>query len=103
MTHRILPARWGQEVVDHNYDGFSFRVGMSRFPDGTPAEVLIDSAKAGSKLDNYGRDVAALFSLLVQNGVDLSTIQQTLDHKGESGLAARVAQLIGGAPAGSNP
>ena len=97
MTHRILPGRLGQEVVDLNYDCFSFRVGLSRFPDGTPAEVLIDSTRAGSKLDVYGRDVGALLSLLVQNGVDLSAIEQALDHKAAAGLAARVVRLIGGA------
>jgi hypothetical protein len=96
MTHRILPARWGQEVVDLNYDGFSFRIAMSRFADGSPAEVRIDSARAGSKLDTYGRDVAALLSLLVQNGVDLSTIEHALDRNSDAGLASRVVWLIGG-------
>jgi hypothetical protein len=96
MTHRILPSRWGQEVVDFNYDGFSFRIGMSRFADGTPAEVRIDSARAGSKLDTYGRDIASLLSLLVQNGVDLSTIENALDRSSHEGLAGRVVRLIGG-------
>jgi hypothetical protein len=98
MTHRILPGRWGQDVADLNYDGFSFRVGLSRFTDGSPAEVLVDSTKAGSTLDTYGRDVAALVTLLVQNGVDLATIEQALDHRSDSGLAARVVRLIGVAP-----
>jgi hypothetical protein len=98
MTHRILPARWGQAVVDLNYDGFLFRVGMSRFADGSLAEVRIDSTRAGSKLDTYGKDVAALLSLLVRNGVDLSTIEQALDHNSDAGLAGRVVRLIGDAP-----
>jgi hypothetical protein len=97
MTHRILPSRWGQAVVDLDLDGFLYRVAVSRFPDGSPAEVLIDSAKPGSKLDCYGRDVSALVSLLLQNGVDLSTIEQVLDHGADAGLAGRVVRLIGGA------
>jgi hypothetical protein len=97
MTHRILPGRWGQDVVDLDRDGFLYRVAVSRFPDGTPAEVLIDSAKLGSKLDAYGRDVAVLISVLMQNGVELPTIEQALDHKADAGLAARVVRLIGAA------
>jgi hypothetical protein len=96
MTHRIFPTRWGQAVVDLDHDGFSYRVAVSRFPDGSPAEILIDSAKPGSKLDTYGRDVAALISVLVQNGVDISAIEQALDHRADAGLAARVVRLIGG-------
>ncbi len=96
MTNRILPGRWGQEVVDLNYDGFSFRVGLSRFPDGSPAEVLIDSTREGSTLDTYGKDVAALVSLLVQNGVDVSTIENALDRNSASGFAGCVVRLIGG-------
>ena len=97
MTHRILPARWGQEVVDLNYDGFSFRVGIGRFADGSPTEVRIDSARSGSTLDTYGRDVAVLLSLLVQSGVDLSEIEHALDRNSDAGLAGRVVRLIGGA------
>jgi hypothetical protein len=97
MTYRILPPRFGQVVVDLDHDGFSYRVAVSRFSDGSPAEVLIDSTKSGSKLDVYGRDVAALISLLLQNGVDLSTIGQALDHRAKSGLAAHVVRLTGGA------
>jgi hypothetical protein len=97
MTYRILPPRFGQVVVDLDHDGFSYRLAVSRFPDGTPAEVLIDSTKPGSKLDTYGKDVAALLSLLLKNGVDLSTIEQALDHRAESGLSAHVVRLVGGA------
>jgi hypothetical protein len=94
MTHRILPGRGGQEVVDFDHDGFSYRVAVSRFPDGSPAEVLIDSTRPGSKLDAYGRDVAALISLLMQIGVDLTTIENALDRSSHAGLATRVVRLI---------
>jgi hypothetical protein len=97
MTHRILCARWGQEVVDLEYNGFSYRVAVSRLADGSPAAVNIDSAKVGSTLDTYGHDLAALLSLLLQNGVDLSTIEQALGHKPGTGLAGRIVRLIGGA------
>jgi hypothetical protein len=97
MTHRILPGRWGQEVVGLDHDGFLYRISVSRFPDGSPAEVLIDSIRPGSKLDAYGQDVAVLVSVLVQNGVDVSAIEQALYHRADAGLAARVLRLIGGA------
>jgi hypothetical protein len=97
MTHRILPGRWGQAVVDLDHDGFLYRVAVSRFPDGSPAEVLIDSAKVGSSLDTYGHDVAVLVSVLVQNGVSVSAIEEELDDRADAGLAARVVRLIRGA------
>jgi hypothetical protein len=97
MTHRTRPGRWGQAVVDLDHDGFLYRVAVSRFADGSPAEVLIDSAKPGSTLDAHGRDVAVLISVLMQTGVDLSTIEQALDDRADAGLAARVLRLIGDA------
>ncbi len=97
MTHRILPSRWGQEVVDLDYNGFSYRVAVSWLADGSPAAVSIDSAKVGSTLDTYGHDVAVLVTTLLQSGVDVSTIEQALGHKQGTGLAARVVRLIGGA------
>ena len=97
MTNRILPSRWGQAVVDLDHDGFLYRVAVSRFADGSPAEFLIDSAKPGSRLDTYGRDVAVLLSLLVQRGVDLLAIEHALDRNSDAGLAGRVVRLIGGA------
>ena len=98
MTHRILSARWGQEVVDLDYNGFSYRVAVSWLADGSPAAVSIDSAKAGSTLDTYGHDVAVLVTTLLQSGVDVSTIEQVLDRNSDVGLAGRVLRLIGGAP-----
>jgi hypothetical protein len=97
MTHRILPGRWGQAVVDLDHDGFLYRVAVSRFPDGSPAEVLIDSAKVGSTLDTYGHDVAVLVTTLLKSGVAVSTIEQALDRNSDAGLAGRVVRLIGGA------
>jgi hypothetical protein len=97
MTHRILPGRWGQEVVDLDIDGFLYRISVSRFPDGSPAEVRIDSTKPGSKLDAYGRDVAVLVTTLLKSGVDVSTIEQALDRNSDAGLAGRVVRLIGDA------
>jgi hypothetical protein len=98
MTLRILSARWGQEVVDLDYNGFSYRIAVSRLADGSPAAVSIDSAKVGSTLDTYGHDVAVLVTTLLQSGVDVSTIEQALDRNSDVGLAGRVLRLIGGAP-----
>ena len=96
MTHRIFSNRRIQEVVDFEQDGYQYRIAVSRFGDGSPAEVHIDSARAGSILDTHGRDIAALITLLLQSGVDVLQIEQSLDRN-LSGLAARVARLIRGA------
>jgi hypothetical protein len=78
MPHRILSNRRAQEIVNFEQGGYQYRIAVSRFEDGTPAEVLIDSAKPGSTLDTYAQDVATLLSLLMQNGVDLSRIERRL-------------------------
>jgi hypothetical protein len=48
-------------------------------------------------LDTYGHDVAVLVSVLVQNGVSVSAIEEELDDRADAGLAARVVRLIRGA------
>ena len=97
MTHRICSNRRMQEVVDFEQDGYHYRIAVNRFADGSPAEVHIDSPRPGSPLDTHGRDIAALLTLLLQTGVSVSTIKQSLQSNSEASLADRVVQLIRGA------
>ena len=96
MPRHTLPNRRAHEVIDIEHDGHWYRVGVSRFEDGRPAEVCINSKKAGSTIDTHGQDAAALITLLLRCSVDVSTIEQSLDRN-PSGLAARVARVIRGA------
>src|SRR5664280_1015553 len=96
MNRRILPDRRFQDVVDLEHGGSLFRVAISRFEDGSPGEVHIDTAKPGSTLGIHAHDVAALVTLLLQNGAGISQIENS-PARNPAGLAARIALLIRGA------
>jgi hypothetical protein len=95
MPRHTLPNRRAHEVTDVEHDGHRYRVGVTRFEDGRPAEVCINSAKARSTLDLHVHDLAAMITLLLQNGVDLATIEESLHRNSDASLAYRVVRLIG--------
>ena len=95
MTRQALPNRRAHEVTDVEHDGHVYVVSIARFEDGRPAEVHINSARVGSTLDTHGQDIAVLISLLLQSGVGVSTIEQSLHRNRDASLTDRVVRLIG--------
>jgi hypothetical protein len=51
---------------------------VSRYADGRPGEIFIDSNKAGSAADTAARDSAIVCSLALQHGADVDTIRRAL-------------------------
>lgn len=62
LTHKFSVA--GHEIY----------VIVGLFPDGTPGEVFLHSAKQGSTLNGFCDGLALLLSLALQHGVPLQTI-----------------------------
>ena len=93
MTRRTLPNRRAHEVVDVEHEGHWYRVGVGTFEDGRLAEVFITSTKVGTADDVNARDGALCLSLLLQNGVAIGDI---VDSLSPSSLLGQVTRLFGG-------
>jgi hypothetical protein len=85
-------------------EGFTFQLGgqhchatISRFADGSPAEIFLSAAKADSTADIVARDSAVAVSLALQYGAPIEIIRHALmrDSRGApSGPAAFVLDTL---------
>jgi hypothetical protein len=73
-----LPNRRKSVVVAFEHEGQRYRAGASHFPDGRPAEIFLDTGKAGSTVQRYADDAAILVSLLLQHGVEIEAIRHSV-------------------------
>ena len=92
-----LPNRRGHELLDFEHGGISYTVGIGRFEDGKPAEIVLNTAKHGTALDVNVRDAAVAASLLLQHGCPMDTLRQALTRNGDgsgSGPLARALDLL---------
>jgi ribonucleoside-diphosphate reductase alpha chain len=62
----------------------SFTASISRYPDGTLAEIFLTNPKVGTHADIAARDSAVVASLALQHGVPVDTLRRALlrDSKG---------------------
>jgi ribonucleoside-diphosphate reductase alpha chain len=80
MTRRArLPNRRGSCIVAFQHNGHRYRASGSFFPHtGGLAEIFLDVGKAGSAVQQQADDAAVLASLLLQHGVSVRTIRQSI-------------------------
>ena len=75
-----------------------FAITVGYFPgDGTPGEVFISGAKAGSDVDAATRDNAVLISLGLQHGVPLGMMQSAMTREqngSPSTIAGKVVDML---------
>jgi ribonucleoside-diphosphate reductase alpha chain len=74
-----------------------YTVGVSRFEDGTLAEIFLNTAKQGTAIDVNARDAAVAASPLFQHGCSVDTLRQALTCNSDgsaSGPLARALDLI---------
>jgi hypothetical protein len=88
-----LPNRRPNEVADFEHDGLRYTAAVTRFPDGSIAEIFLTSAKYGSAVHLHANDAAILASLALQHGASAETILHTV--KGPIGHA--LSLFAGGA------
>jgi ribonucleoside-diphosphate reductase alpha chain len=97
MTRRRLPNRRASVSFDIESQGLAFTCTISRFADGSLAEVFLQNHKAGSMAGINAQDAAVVCSLALQHGVPLQTIRRALmrDSCGKaSGPLATALDLI---------
>ena len=79
MTQRReLPPRRRHSVFDLEHDGIAYIVGVGFFPDDTPAEIFISTAKSGSHAETAARDGAILCSIALQYGAPLAVLRHAM-------------------------
>lgn len=96
------PNRRCSEIIDFEYSGNKFSLGLSRFADGRVAEIFISSERPGSPLEAIARDSAVAVSFALQCGADIAALRAALtrDHDGgpASPIGAALDCLEEGAP-----
>jgi hypothetical protein len=97
---RRLPNRRFSETFEVQSQGLKFTATISRFADGTVAEIFLQNHKAGSMAGINAQDAAVVCSLALQHGVPLETIRHALmrDAQGRASgpLAAALDQIAEG-------
>jgi hypothetical protein len=77
-ARRRLPNRRQSQTFDLEAQGLSFTATVSRFPDGSLAEIFLQNHKAGSMAGINAQDAAIVCSIALQFGADLETIRRAL-------------------------
>jgi ribonucleoside-diphosphate reductase alpha chain len=102
-----LPDRRGHEVIDFTRNGYHFTAGVGRFPDGSLAEIFLNSPKVGTPIEAAARDAAVLASVALQFGASVDTIRRALSQdamgKAAGPLGAVLDILAEGAGPGCAP
>jgi len=79
MTKRArLPNRRASETFGFECNGLHYTASISRFHDGSLAEIFIGNAKAGSHSDAAAKDSAVVCSIALQHGVPPGVIRRAL-------------------------
>ena len=94
---RRLPNRRASETFDLESQGLKFTCTVSRFSDGSVAEIFLQNHKAGSMAGINAQDAAVVCSLALQHGVPFETIRRALkrDANGRpSGPLATALDLL---------
>jgi hypothetical protein len=87
-TDRLrLPNRRPSETFNLQCGGVRYVATVSRFPDGTLAEIFLGNGKCGSQADANARDSTVVASIAFQYGVPLDAIRKALVRDGR-GVAA---------------
>jgi hypothetical protein len=83
---RRLPNRRGSETFAVESQGMKFTATVSRFSDGSLAEIFLTNHRAGSDADASACDAAVIASIALQFGVPLETIRKALmrDSRGRA-------------------
>jgi hypothetical protein len=77
-TRRRLPDRRASEQISFKCGGFDFTATVSRFPDGSLAEIFLANGKCGSDSDVSARDAAVVASIALQYGVPVEVLRKAL-------------------------
>jgi hypothetical protein len=68
-TRTVLAPRRESTGLSFEHDGVAYRATISRFEDGSIAELFLNAGKLGSAADKMAHDAAVIYSIARQYGV----------------------------------
>ena len=83
---RRLPNRRASESFEIEAFDLGFTATVSRFEDGSLAEIFLCNHKASNAAGIFAQDLGVVCSLALQYGVPLEVIKRALMRAGASGL-----------------
>jgi hypothetical protein len=93
-ARRRLANRHESETFSYKHGEHKFHASVSRFDDGLPAEIFLNTGKAGSDAQLFMRDASILLSLLLQYGADLDSIGRSLTRNPNGSAASAVGRAV---------
>jgi hypothetical protein len=78
MSRVRLHNRRASENFSLEHYGMNYTATVSRFPDGSVAEIFLSNGKTGSHADAAARDSAVVASIALQCGATVATIRAAL-------------------------
>ena len=94
MTRRILPNRRRAEIIDFWHDGLAFTAGISRYQDGSVAEVFLSCGKIGSNAADLARDAAISASIALQHGCPIDRLRHAVTRVSDGRAAGPIGVLL---------
>lgn len=93
-TRQPLPQRRSHWLIEFEHGGHRYTVGWGEFPDGSPAEIFMNTAKNGTALDVAARDAAIAASLLLQYGCPVATLRRALTRNPDGSAAGPLGTFL---------
>jgi hypothetical protein len=89
-----LANRRPSETFDIEVAGLRYKTTISRFPDGSLAELFVSNHKAGNASDIAARDARILLSLCLQYGCSVATIAHALSRNSDGSAAGVIGAVL---------
>jgi hypothetical protein len=99
---RRLPNRRASESFEIESQGLRFTATISRFADGSLAEIFLQNHKAGSLASINAQDAAVLASIALQYGVPLEVISKALMRDAHGRASGPLATALDAIPQGES-
>ena len=91
---RVLPRRRAAETFNLRFWNQPFIVTVGSYPDGTPGEVFITTAKSGADLQNIANDAAVILSLALQHHVSIEVIRHAMTRCNDGSPASILGAVV---------
>ena len=103
MTRNRLPNRRASETFEIEAQNSRFTASVSRYADGSCAEIFLQNHKAGSAAGILAQDSAVVCSLALQYGVPLEIIRRALMGDAQGRAASPLGVALDRIPAKEQP
>jgi hypothetical protein len=85
FLRRRLPNRRASETFEVEAQGLRFTASVSRYTDGTPAEIFLCNHKASSAAGIFAQDIDVVASIALRYGVPLDVLRRALMRDAQGG------------------